>query len=104
MGDWPSEDDSLLDGWRAAIQGTWAVLELKKIMSGRLQKASQPVEYVEYLLRPEELFARSFAQYISTKSQDAILLEELAPGMAEDGPIQLYSVATSRFPPRSQLL
>lgn len=96
-GAWSSEDDALLNGWRAAIQATWAVSELKNIVSGKLVKASQSMEYATYLLRPEELFARSFAQYVGTKSQDATLLEELAPGMAEDGPFSCSQWQPSDF-------
>ena len=33
--------------------------------------------YVGYLLRDTEMFARSYAQYIATKSQDVAMLAEL---------------------------
>ncbi len=33
--------------------------------------------YLDYLLSPEELFARAYAQYIASRSEDPEMLEEL---------------------------
>jgi hypothetical protein len=35
-------------------------------------------QYIRYLNRPEERFARAYAQYITTKSQDPALLRQFA--------------------------
>ncbi len=34
-------------------------------------------QYASYLLRPQEIYARAYAQYIATKSQNPVLLEQL---------------------------
>ena len=40
-------------------------------------------KYLRYLLRHDELWARSYAQYIAVKSGDTTLLKELAETRAE---------------------
>ena len=78
--------DALLDDWRSAVESTHAVQELRqRRIAGRVvvQTPEGPVEeavgkrHAEYLMSPDELWARSYAQYIAEKSMDTGLISAL---------------------------
>jgi hypothetical protein len=78
--------DSLLDGWRRAIESTDAVQALRQRSIAGTVVIETPDGTVEetvgrrharYLLAPDELWARSYAQYIAEQSMDTILIRAL---------------------------
>jgi len=85
-GDWASLG-SRLSGWRKAVEQTQAVQDLRSRRQGPLP-VSLPNGVVlqvfveqrvlDYALKPIELFARSYAQYITRASQDKVLLVQMA--------------------------
>lgn len=82
---------SQLSDWKSAVFNSQAYQDLKSIKAvGSLLNANgvripADIDYLNYVLTPKELFARSFAQYISTKSGDTILLQQLDNIRAEIG-------------------
>jgi hypothetical protein len=76
-------DDYLLKEWAEAIRGSKALERLTDIAQGANVVGPDGKEYkpsrshVRYLLRADELWARSYAQYIATRSSDASLKAEL---------------------------
>ena len=86
----------LLSPWRAATRGSDAVQRLGQLWRFTAGKAQEPqaagdvvryeVEnrYIEYLLQNEELWARSYAQFIAVRSAHPDLLEQL--GRLRDRP------------------
>jgi hypothetical protein len=78
--------DAMFDGWRRAVEATDAVQNLRRRKdSGTVvvHTAQGPIElsvsnrHLEYLLTDDELWARSYAQYIAERSVDATLLAAL---------------------------
>ena len=71
--------DPALATWRDAIEASQAVQTLRRWHD---QPTARPVEvgidHIDYLLEVEELFARSYAQYIALRSQHPIGVVELA--------------------------
>ena len=79
-GEFCSVSGDLLDPWRAAVRGSDAVQRLGQLWRFTASKAREPqaagdvvryrVEhrYIEYLLQTEELWARSYAQFIAVRS------------------------------------
>jgi hypothetical protein len=76
-----------LRGWQKAIEQSKLYKDLQhlqgleyKTIRRRGRRVIEPVipAIVEYYLRPRELFARSYTQYIATTSQDNVLLRQLA--------------------------
>jgi hypothetical protein len=74
-----------LDDWRAAVDASEAVHDLGEMnarspilipTSVGAVVALDPEDF-EYLLRPEELFARSYSQWIASKGVSETLLQEL---------------------------
>lgn len=63
-----SETDAAFAGWRAAIAKSDAVATLK---------AAANIPNRAYFLRQLELFARSYAQYIAYRSEDAAMLADV---------------------------
>ncbi len=49
-----------------------------RMPDGSVRMESVAHRLVQYLLRPEERFARAYAQYVATRSRDATLSQELA--------------------------
>lgn len=84
-GPWFSTVCPLLSGVRQSISESWTVRELQTMLR---EGKHFPTEYVEYLLRPEELFARAFVQYVVTKSDDSSMAEELSPYLDEGGALE----------------
>jgi hypothetical protein len=64
-----------LADWRRAVEGTRAWLDLRALRSRYPQARAQTI--LVYLLRYDELWARSYAQYVATRSGDPTLLAEL---------------------------
>ncbi|MCA9880034.1 MAG: hypothetical protein KC442_19705, partial [Thermomicrobiales bacterium] len=72
--------DLIMAGWQAAVDNTAAVQALRDrratgsaivtMPSGAVIASQVSVSYVDYLLLPRELWARSYAQYIAEKSGD----------------------------------
>jgi hypothetical protein len=78
--------DSLLDGWRRAVESTDAVQALRQRSTAGtvvIQTPDGPVKetvgrrHAQYLLAPDELWARSYAQYIAEQSMDIGLIRAL---------------------------
>lgn len=64
-----------LAAWRRAIYATRAIAELRRLRdSGRYAAL---YEHFDYLLRPDEAWERSYAQYIVQRGGDPALLAEL---------------------------
>ena len=78
----------LLNGWREAIRASSAHKKLIEASSGLL--AGDQPERLEYLLEDRELFARSYAQYISERSGNPVLLQQLHAAQESDK-IALYA-------------
>ncbi len=80
-GGWSSKLDEI-PGWREAITNSQAYKDLQKLkqignvdVNGNIVKIDK--EHVNYLLSDHELFARSFSQYIATKSGDTMMLKQV---------------------------
>lgn len=63
------EEDPLMKEWLAAVRGTDTYAKLSGQAKGD--------RYVEYVLTPRELWARTYSQYIAVRSKDPALLAEL---------------------------
>jgi hypothetical protein len=68
-GAWPTHMAPALAAWRSAVDRSNAIAQLR---------AMKPGKYRNYLLRREEIWARSYAQYIAVRSQDPVLLAQVA--------------------------
>ena len=87
---WASMSSDALAPWRTAIKASQAAQTLRHLRQPEilgvevtLQDGSvvnYPVDkiYVEYLLEVEELWARSYSQFIATQSRDPALQHQLA--------------------------
>jgi hypothetical protein len=77
------EGDARMTEWRAAIENSSAVKRLRELQKTRIGlnpkgvpvAVSQP--FLQYLLDPTELWARSYSQYIARKSGDPLLAKQL---------------------------
>ena len=83
--DWAS--DPTLGAWLRAVQQSDGVRTLQGfktnpnvtvVIAGRERVVAFDPEYVDYLLSPEELWARSYAQYIALRSNHAKMREQVA--------------------------
>jgi hypothetical protein len=81
-------NDLELAGWREAVEASAPILQLRemqtrKVMTVRLRQWGQPERVridqsqVAYLLRPTEMFARSYSQFVAVRSASPELLTEL---------------------------
>jgi hypothetical protein len=71
-GAFASESDPALADWRAAVDVTAAIKAINKgVVDGK------PIYNAAYYLKPLEIWARSYAQYIAMRSGDAELLKQL---------------------------
>jgi hypothetical protein len=86
-GQWGSVSSRSLSGWRQAVEQTQAVQDLRSrkqgplpvtLASGVSLQVFVEQRVLDYALRPAELFARSYAQYIARASQDKVLLVQIA--------------------------
>jgi hypothetical protein len=80
------EGDALLSDWRPAVEATNAVRTMRRQRDAGsvvVQTPEGPLDvavgmrHAEYLLAPDELWARSYAQYIAEKSLDTELIAAL---------------------------
>lgn len=69
------EGDPRLKAWRTAVDASSAVRTLQEHLRRPGQGASE--YFLTYLLRAEELFARSYSQWIATRSGDKLMLEQI---------------------------
>lgn len=75
-----STHDPLFDEWKKAVASSRAVNSLLDLVDGPDYVANYPIpkSYVaNYLLTTEELWARSYAQYIATRSGDTVLISQV---------------------------
>jgi len=72
-----------LDGWRKVVHESKSY---KALLAKRqsIVASGKSTKYVDYLLRDQELFARSYAQYITTQSNSASLKYELGLDFYDD--------------------
>jgi hypothetical protein len=70
-----SPDDQRVERWRHAIGITQAVMTLQLVE--QRTRSPRVLEFVRYQLRPVELWARSYAQFIAMESEQYTLLDEL---------------------------
>lgn len=93
-------EDSELAQWRAAVEASAPIRQLRsmakrKTMVAKLspwrgpEKVRIRQKHVSYLLRPTEIFARSYSQFIAQRSGDVALLTELG-GLLGRGSEVLY--------------
>jgi hypothetical protein len=95
QGAYASPTHPLLDAWRVAVNQTSAIQLLRAHqaqthvqLQGRRIRLDQPL--LEYLLRPHELFARSYAQLVAVTSGDAALRAEIGQYAAAPGKTTVY--------------
>lgn len=82
--------DTALDDWWTRVQSSRAVRDLTRILEDHVDLQGVPLSLDEvtlarYLLRPKELFARSYAQWVVSKSGDHVLAAELATVLQTHG-------------------
>lgn len=72
-------NDPHFAGWYKTVKSSRAVAALEDLRSGTGDGAASPksIEYVNYLLKPSELWARAYAQYVATRSGVPLLKEQL---------------------------
>lgn len=75
-GKYGSQESTLFQGWVDAVQNSSPVKTLTAMREGP-DRNSYNQSHIEYLLRPREIWARSYAQYITERSEDPILIEQL---------------------------
>jgi hypothetical protein len=68
VGEWSSKSSSLFADWRRAVDDSQATKNIVAMGS---------VKHASYYLSRDEQWARSYAQYIATKSGDASLIDKL---------------------------
>lgn len=76
--------DEALAGWRAAVTNSHMYQRLTElsVQGGRITLTTGDIkfvdsQYVRYLLRYDELWARSYAQYVATRSKSPRMLADL---------------------------
>lgn len=80
-------DSPVLVNWRQAVSASLAITALRQMASRKSIVVSQPdgdafvhlvdSTYVDHLLRLRELWARSYAQYVATRSNDPVMRARL---------------------------
>lgn len=77
-GTYASVAHPLLSAWRTAVQNSAAVAGWKlDLAAARAAGDRVHAQYVDYLLLPYELWARTYAQYIALRSNDSALMAQL---------------------------
>lgn len=88
-GEWASEADGVLDRWRAAVKESRSIQRLRPLLEAGVDQAAETLTggtvveyevnraYLRYMLQPRELWARSYAQFITAKSGDPILRRQM---------------------------
>lgn len=82
--------------WRDAVRQTPSVQAMRRSLEAGIGPDNVPltdgqIESLGYLLEPQELFARSYAQYVAVTSADPTLLADVGLGRAAIGRVQLYN-------------
>ena len=74
-----SARDHRFDKWREAVANSKAIQSLVKMFDGPNVVEGYPVskKHIHYLLETHEIWARSYAQYIASRSGDPVMLEQL---------------------------
>jgi hypothetical protein len=82
----------ILNDWRRAVEESSSVYQLRQARATLPALGSRTAAYVEYLLKPSELFARSYAQWLAATSGEATLARQVAlligDASAIPGPVQ----------------
>lgn len=82
-GQWASETHAAFMAWVGAVQSTTAVKLLREMLAGPgiindgQHQYTVNRKYLRYLLDTREVWARSYAQYIATKSRDPAMIAQL---------------------------
>lgn len=94
-------NDPVFSEWYTAVRGTKAVAELEgtkerwvastKGEAGPNQGEKILPKFVDYMLAPHELWARSYAQHVATRSGSGALLRELEEERKDEGPVRYPS-------------
>jgi hypothetical protein len=114
-GDFASKSDPVLDLWRRAVQGSETIARLEDFKAAGTvpfrdsfgRTLHMPIRaYVTYLLEPEELFSRSYAQWIATESNDLKVLSQIHGALKSGHPAGIIARywESSDFGPISQAL
>ncbi len=76
--DFSSTHDSDFNDWRESVAKSKAIKGLVSLFRGprRIDGLTVPKKHLKYLLETEELWARSYSQYIAIRSGDEFLLEQ----------------------------
>jgi hypothetical protein len=99
QGNYASKFAALFDKWRDAVDRSKSTQILQKLskfkvikmeVDGKPCRLSIHQNTVEYLLRREEQFARSYAQYIALKSGNPVLLKQLEKLREEEKSVIYY--------------
>lgn len=77
-----SVHSELFAEWRQAVDETSTIQTLRRLRSDPLQVAHRG--YLDYLLGYEEIWARSYAQWIARRSRDQTLIRQVADMLARD--------------------
>jgi|GEM_PF-1268092 len=93
-GRYASLHDAELDEWRKAVDASEPIRKLnsrlgkktvlRKTPSGTLVTMPIDSQHVEYLLRRQEIFARSYAQYIATRGNNVKIKTDLETVLQKD--------------------
>lgn len=75
--------DARFAAWRSAVTASDAVRQLQIVE--RESRRAVTRDYVEYLLSMDELWARSYAQFVSIASRDSVLSGDLRQNQPEQG-------------------
>jgi hypothetical protein len=80
--------DVVLAEWRAAVDASRACQRLADLREMQRVRVPQPGgrfgfvpldrAYIRYLMRPQEIFARSYAQFIASESRESSFLDDLS--------------------------
>jgi hypothetical protein len=76
-GEWSSLYDARFEGWWRAVQGSQAYAELERLLPALCEQGLLRGRMREYFGSPQELWARSYAQWIALRSDDATLRRQL---------------------------
>ncbi len=98
ISEWTSGDkrNALMDEWRKAVHGSQAVANIKAVGADRTEPNQIRKHANDYLLSEHEIFARSYAQWIATRSGDPAGLAELKKYQTEDNSMRTHRVANYR--------
>lgn len=90
-----SEYHPVMEKWRKAVMDSPEIQWLQQLSNGSSQVVIEgnvhriPKDYISYLLRRREIWARSYSQWISMKSGDKKLVDQLKAEINQDAKRQL---------------